>query len=795
MGVQPGERIGPYVVDRRVGAGQMGVVYAVRHPELGAAYALKLLRRELCSARDLLRFQREVQHLAAVSTHRHVVPIHTAGEDRGALYYVMDLIQGETLRELLDRGGPLDPARAAGHVRDVADALAALHRHGVVHRDVKPANILVDAALDTARLADFGLARSFLDEGNRLTHTGELVGTPHFMAPEQAMGRAVGPAADVYALGMVLFTLLAGRPAVAGKGLMDVLTRVGSGELERLPSLAPETPDALVAVIEACLSLDPARRPEARQVRDALDGFLRASLPRPRSARRGGGPLAALGAGALAAVGLATAALVATRAEAPPAGPGDGVATVHTRTPRPGPSRPPQQPAPVSPQPPDQPLLEEGWLESVSAGELPQLRQLLDRLDAAAAARLSSQERQRLVSALQRLDEAWSSPLRNDSLSFPPAVIEAGGVALERLIVIHALLRRLDPAHRLPARHDAALDPTVVLQLARWADAVSPRILAELVALCPDKLNLYMLYADANKNAFAPDAGEVDLEIFRQGMRAAREQDIDFVWSRMARYLAMYLWSVTGDPQRAGPALDELRALTREIERAGSAHGEAARAFAYLQDALLPADPRSAARFPRERLEEALEVARRAVKLAPREAGSAGRLALALATFDPTGPGLTEARAEAERLFELSRLASTPDENLVVRVVLTLCMHLERQGDDEAATALCTRALASIPQGAMLPVVGRRALLLCRLEADRDRLLEVLTQLERRLGRWAATRHPAELATMEVPALLSGLSELQGAVAEGRCTHAELAAWLVSNLKPVGGDVWLPEPR
>ncbi|RMG17914.1 MAG: serine/threonine protein kinase [Planctomycetota bacterium] len=267
-------RLGPYLLERELGAGAMGVVYQALHPGLRVRYALKVLRPELCAPRDAARFQRELESMAAVSQHPHVVRVHSAGFEHGRLYYVMDLVDGEDLQKVLNQRGRLPPRRAAEIGRAVASALAALHRAGFIHRDLKPENILIERG-GRPLLTDFGLARAFADERGRLTQTGELVGTPAYMAPEQALGeRDLSPAADVYASGAVLYTLLAGRPPVTGTSKLGVLSKVATGDLEPLAKSAPDVPLPLAELCAACLRTEATRRPSAQEVERALDAYL-----------------------------------------------------------------------------------------------------------------------------------------------------------------------------------------------------------------------------------------------------------------------------------------------------------------------------------------------------------------------------------------------------------------------------------------------------------------------------------------------------------------------------------------
>ncbi|MEZ6187095.1 MAG: protein kinase [Planctomycetota bacterium] len=269
----PQKKIGPYVVEGVLGKGCMGVVYKVRHPKLDSTYALKVLRSELGSERDLKRFKREIELLAAISEHPNVVKIHTAAEDRGRIYYVMDLIEGEDLQAKL-KHGPLPPQQAARYVQQVASAVAVLHQKGILHRDIKPANVIVDDR-DRARLSDFGLARSFTDDQSRLTRSGEFVGTPLFMAPEQATGAGAGPEADVYALGMVLYTLLAGHPAIQGPSTAEVLQKLRAGQHVPLRKVAPDVPPVLADLVMRALSMDPRTRPrDAGQLARELGRFV-----------------------------------------------------------------------------------------------------------------------------------------------------------------------------------------------------------------------------------------------------------------------------------------------------------------------------------------------------------------------------------------------------------------------------------------------------------------------------------------------------------------------------------------
>ncbi|MBX3470041.1 MAG: serine/threonine protein kinase, partial [Planctomycetes bacterium] len=258
--MRPGQRIGPYVVRELLGRGAMGFVLRVEHPELGHEYALKLVRPDMLGDQDAVgRFRREMEALAQVDDHPGIVRVHSAGEtEEGAPYYAMELVRGRSLAEALQKQ-LLGLDAALDVIAQVAAALGHLHARGIVHRDVKPENVLVDEA-GQARLTDFGLARSLGLRADRLTRSGDLVGTPTHMAPEQAMGRLgeVGPWTDVYALGVVLYEVLAGRTPHQGATALEVFTKVAEGAPFPPPSrLAEGVAPALEAVCLRAL----ARRP------------------------------------------------------------------------------------------------------------------------------------------------------------------------------------------------------------------------------------------------------------------------------------------------------------------------------------------------------------------------------------------------------------------------------------------------------------------------------------------------------------------------------------------------------
>jgi hypothetical protein len=301
--VQRPQTIGPYQVVRELGRGGMGVVYEVRHPEIPRPLALKLMPSGNAGAADLLRFQREGELLARVR-HPNLLRVHQLAGAAEGVYLVTDLVEGRPL--LASSGGrPLEARRAAEVVRAVADGLAAAHALGIVHRDLKPDNVILQPD-GTPVLIDFGLARA--SESQRLTATGALVGTPAYMAPEQALGATapVDARTDVYGLGAVLFALLAGRAPFDGATLAALLARVIEEEAEWPPDADP----ALVAIGRVAMARAPADRyPTAVALRDDLDRYLRREAPgalaraaaRPRGRR--GPALVAAAAVALAVAG------------------------------------------------------------------------------------------------------------------------------------------------------------------------------------------------------------------------------------------------------------------------------------------------------------------------------------------------------------------------------------------------------------------------------------------------------------------------------------------------------------
>ena len=257
-----GSRVGRYEVDGHLGGGGMGIVYRARDPELGRAVALKFLPPYLAAREEAeRRFVREARAAAALE-HSHVATVHEigrveAGAAQGQRYIAMAYYEGETLTEKLDREGPLPVEQAIRYVEQIAGALSAAHEAGIVHRDVKPANVMVTEE-GTVKLLDFGLARAAAD--TRLTETGRGLGTAAYMSPEQARGEDVGPPTDLWALGILLYEMLAGDRPFEGERQAAILHAVLHEELPLLTEHRPEAPDALVQVVHRCLQKDPADR-------------------------------------------------------------------------------------------------------------------------------------------------------------------------------------------------------------------------------------------------------------------------------------------------------------------------------------------------------------------------------------------------------------------------------------------------------------------------------------------------------------------------------------------------------
>ena len=279
---------GEYSLERELGRGGMGVVYLAREVQLDRDVAIKVLPAHLArtpAARE--RFLREARTAAGLS-HPHIVPIHRVGEGPRFVFFVMSYVAGETLGERLRTRGPLPPTEATRVLREVAWALAYAHGRGIVHRDVKPDNILLEAGTGRALVTDFGIAHGSRDPGSD-SDPGKVMGTAHFMSPEQAAGAAVDGRSDLYALGVVGYLALSGRLPFESNNLPALLVRQATEQPPSITLAAPGLPPALGAAIDRCLSRDPADRfadgerlsealAPATEARPALPPTLRAWL-------------------------------------------------------------------------------------------------------------------------------------------------------------------------------------------------------------------------------------------------------------------------------------------------------------------------------------------------------------------------------------------------------------------------------------------------------------------------------------------------------------------------------------
>ena len=261
---------GEYSLQRELGRGGMGVVYLARDVQLDRDVAIKVLPTHLAhTAESRARFTREARTAAGLS-HPHIVPIHRVGQAGGFVFFVMSYVHGETLGERLRGQGPLPPAEAARVMREVAWALAYAHGRGIIHRDIKPDNILLEAGTGRALVTDFGIAHGG-EHAGPATEPGKITGTAHFMSPEQAMSEHLDGRSDIYALGVVGYLAVSGRLPFEASNLPALLVRQATEAPASVLQAAPGLPPALGAAIDRCLARDPAGRfPDGEALAAAL---------------------------------------------------------------------------------------------------------------------------------------------------------------------------------------------------------------------------------------------------------------------------------------------------------------------------------------------------------------------------------------------------------------------------------------------------------------------------------------------------------------------------------------------
>jgi serine/threonine protein kinase/sugar lactone lactonase YvrE len=306
MPLAPGTRVGSYEIVSSVGAGGMGEVYRARDSKLKRDVAIKVLPADVASNRErLARFEREAHVLASLN-HPHIASIYGLEENSGVPALVMELVEGDTLAELIKRG-PIPVDEALNLARQIAEALEYAHEHGVVHRDLKPANVIVSRE-GAVKVLDFGLAKAITGEGgdssssdathsptltSPATRAGIILGTAAYMAPEQARGKSVDRRADVWAFGVVLYEMLTGGRLFAGETVSDTIAAIltQTPAFERLPAT---TPSSVRRLLERCLDRDPKQRlrdiGEARIALERIASGDRDETPvLPSASKRGAG--------------------------------------------------------------------------------------------------------------------------------------------------------------------------------------------------------------------------------------------------------------------------------------------------------------------------------------------------------------------------------------------------------------------------------------------------------------------------------------------------------------------------
>ena len=263
-----------YTIEGEVGRGGMGVVYRARDERLKRRVAIKVLPPELAFQKDIRqRFTREAQTAARLS-HPHIVPIHTVGEGEGLVFFIMGYVDGESLGQRLKRRGPLPVEEARRIIKETADALSAAHAVSVIHRDIKPDNILLEGTRGRVMVTDFGIAKALsASSGATLTGAGVAIGTPSYMSPEQAAGeREIDGRSDLYSLGIVSYQMLSGDLPFTAPTVAGILMKQITEPAPPLTDSRPDLPDDLALAVSRCLEKDPENRwPSADALRRALE--------------------------------------------------------------------------------------------------------------------------------------------------------------------------------------------------------------------------------------------------------------------------------------------------------------------------------------------------------------------------------------------------------------------------------------------------------------------------------------------------------------------------------------------
>src|SRR6266496_6141615 len=304
-----------FTLEGEIGRGGMGVVYHARDERLKRRVAVKVLPPELAFREEIrIRFLREAETAARLS-HPNIVPIHAVGEGPdGLVYFVMMFVDGESLAAKLKRRGRLPPDEARRIMQETADALGAAHAVGIIHRDVKPDNILLEGSRGRVVVTDFGIAKALSSTtgGATLTATGVAIGTPHYMSPEQAAGdREIDGRSDIYSLGVVAYQMLAGELPFQAATVPGILMKHITERAPLITDRRPEVPEDLAACVMRSLEKDPEDRwPTADALRRALEArsatlhqprrsgpSAPARAPRPLPPAYRGGPGGAGGAG------------------------------------------------------------------------------------------------------------------------------------------------------------------------------------------------------------------------------------------------------------------------------------------------------------------------------------------------------------------------------------------------------------------------------------------------------------------------------------------------------------------